>query len=123
MNRAELATSVAATDRHLALDRAIARAGGNPRADRVMVRSLGVGDLDTEPVTERCRRLGCAGTHVPPHLHVLASVHLDEVEQAVEVQIDEGGTAGAGEVQDPGRLCRFAEHPVGSANEQVAGIP
>ena len=93
----------------------------DPGADRVAVRT-GLAEPDRRPLAERRRRLGRAGADVAPELHVLAPLHLDEVEQAVEVEVHERRAAALREVDDPGVLGALDERAVGLPEQEVVGV-
>ena len=83
-------------------------------ADRVAVRRPAGSSSTADPVAHRRRRLGRARPDVAPHADVLATDDHDEVQQAVEVEVDQRRAAGPREIDDarpprrPRRTCRPA---------------
>ena len=124
MEPAELAAGVAAADGQLAPDRPRRRPGprSTPRSRRGS--APGCASRSAEPVAHR-RRRGRPCPH-PTFRHSrrrLAEVDLDEVEQAVEVEVGDGGAAAAGEARAiAGRLGGLDERPVGLAEQEVARV-
>ena len=90
MDPAELPAGMAAADRDLPGHGSVADAGFDPRADRIDVRGR-LADTHGEPLADRLRPLAIAPAGVPPQRDVLAPVHDDEVEHAVDIEVDERG--------------------------------
>ena len=118
---AELAAGVAAADRHLPLDRPVVGPDLDPGPDRVTI-GAGLLEPDGDPVAHRRGLRGVSRPDVPVQADVLAAVHLDDVEHAVEVEVDDGGSAAARERDDAGGFAALAERPVSVAQQQVARI-
>ena len=121
VQRHELPARVAATDRHLALDLAAAHPDRHPGADRVVIGRVLV-QVDCQPVTHRRRLLGRAGAHIAPQADGLPPYDQDEVELAVEVEVDQRRPASAVVVDDAGLHGALDERPVRLPDEEVARV-
>ena len=121
MDPAQLPAGVTAADGHLVDRRAIADARLDPRPDGVDVGSR-LEQAHGDPRSHRLRTGGVAAAGVPPHRHRRGPVDHHEIEQAVEVEIDEGGATCTVVADDPGVLGALGERAVGLADEQVAGV-
>ena len=118
---AELAADVPTADRQLMPDGDVADPHVDPRADRVAVRARLL-DLEHEPMAHRGRRVGRPCSDISPDDGIGSVVDLDEVEQAVEVEVGQRRAAPPIESQDAGPIGRLDEGPVRLAEEQVAWI-
>ena len=88
---AELIAAMATANREFLMERAIADADFDPRADGVAVRAVLL-DLERYPVPH-LRRFGhITQTEVSPQPDVLAAIHLDDVEHPVEIEVGDAGT-------------------------------
>src|SRR5437773_976906 len=117
---AELAAGMPATDRQLTAHRRVTDPDLEPGTDRVAVRARLL-RAEGEPAGGRCR--GCVPyAEVPPDPRRRPQVDLDEVEQAVEVEVGEGRPASEVIAQDPGRVRALLERPVRLAEQEVARV-
>ena len=121
MDPAVLAAAVAAADRQLAPDDGFPDADLQPRPDGVAVGARLVRP-QRDPASHGKRHLRAPGADVAPEPHRRVHVHLDEVEEPVQVEVGERRPASAVEAEDPRGVGRLAERPVGPAEEQVAGV-
>ncbi len=121
VGRSQLARDVAAADGDLALLAAGVAADLDPGADRVTVGAV-LGRLDGQPAAHRRGFRGRAGTGVAPDLCLVAQVDLDQVEQAVEVEVHERRTPRARIVGDAGSFSALDEVPVLTLQEQAARV-
>ena len=119
---AELAAGVPATDRRLPTDGRVAHLDLEPGADRVPVRA-GLGQAEGQPMPGRRRRSpGPVDAGVPPEPDRRVEEGLDEVGQAVEVEVGEGGAPAALVVEDAGGLGHLGVRAVGLAEEEVRRV-
>jgi hypothetical protein len=122
MDRPELAPGVTAADGPLAHRRRISDANLDPRSDGIAVRT-GLPEREIEPVTHRHRPRRVAGPDVPPELDGRPQVQLDQVEEAVAVEVGQRRAATGSKIDDAGLLRALDERPVRLTDEQVARIP
>src|SRR4051794_33463617 len=100
MDGPELTTGMPAPNGQLPMDRRVADGSVDPGADRVDVR-LRLRRTDPDPVAHRDRRGGRPGADVAPDPGRITRVRLDEVEQAVAVEVHERGASAAREAKEP----------------------
>ena len=94
---------VTATDRQLAaLDR-LADLDLEDGPDRVAIRSR-LAERQTQPMAHRDRVTARAGPDVAPQPHGRIEVDLDQVEEAVGVEVGQRGSAAPFEIDDARRL-------------------
>ena len=79
-------------------------------------------EADGRPVTHRRRRSARARADPSPEPDVLPARDLDDVEQAVQVEVDHRRPTTPGEVDDAGVLGALDEGVVGLADEQVGRV-
>ncbi len=79
-------------------------------------------EADRRPVTHGRRHVGGARADTSPQADVLPARDLENVEQAVEVEVDHRRPATPGEVDDAGVLGAFDERAIRLADEQVGGV-
>ena len=120
MHPAELAPRMPAAVRQLAAPGPLAGPDLDDRADRIDVRRR-LSDAQGEPVGT----VGVAARHgsgVPPESDRRAVRGLDQVEPAVDVEVDERGPAGAVKADDPRDVGDLHERAFGLAEQEVAGV-
>src|SRR5436309_7592965 len=115
----ELSATVATADGQLAAQDGRTRDHLDRGADGVRIRR-GLRQAYSEPMRGRARAV--ARPVVAPDSHRGPVERLEQVEAAVEVEIDERGTASSIEVDESGSLGRLDERSVRLPEEEVAGI-
>ena len=121
MDPTDLTSGVTATDVHLSLDDMITDLHLDPGSDSVGI-DIRLLEVDSEPVSHRRRIGGVAQTDGHPDVHVLNSIHFDEVELPVEVQINEGSTSAPVEMDDARVHGTFNKRAVRLTEEEVVGV-
>ena len=121
MDEAGLARGVAAADGNGARHGVVAGLDRDARADGVAV-GVGLSELDLQPVAERHVPPSGAGAEIAEEADRRLAVDHDEVEHAVEIEVDERGAASALRRGDAGLSADLGEGPVPPAEEQVVGI-
>ena len=121
MDPTELPAGVPTADRDLVDGGAVVDAGLHPGADGVRV-GRRLTQAQRRPGAHRRRPFGIAGADVAPELGGCRTVDDDEVEQAVEVEVDDGGAARPLVPHDPGLGGCLHERAVTPAEQQVVGI-
>ena len=93
----------------------------HPRPDGVDVRRR-LAETNCDPCAHRLRVVGAASTDVAPQRHRLDAVDDDKVEQAVEVEIDDGTAPPPLEADDPRLLSTLDERAVRLAEQEIVGV-
>ena len=118
---AGLATDVPAAHGDLAPLGLTAGLDLDPRPHGVWV-GPGLREPERQPVPHGYGPLGIARADVAPDLGRLTEVHPDDVQHPVQVQVDDGRAAGAGEVDQAGLLRALDESAGGCAQHEAAGV-